>query len=776
MVSTVDAQPDDRGKSELWRVVTYVLPVILAVCLVLTLFIAVRGWEDDRAQLEFKQHASLATRSIERNLKTTIEPLHALQGLFYSSDHVNHDEFQTFAQRLIDAEASTRGLGFIRKIDHAEREQFEAEFSSQTSSIFAIKQLDESHTLIRATTRETYFPIVYLATSNPRQIAAGFDLGSNPIRLAALERARDNNMAVATEPLILVDADSGSYGCVVLLPIYTAPDPSTVDDRRESLIGFVGGTFRIHDIIDEAVPTSAWSAFNLSIVDHLASDTNERTAIFESRQGQSTAATTTFYPANTFRYEVKFASRAWQLQFSPTAAFMASQRSWSSWLVLGCGLIWCCLLILLLVHLHRRSRIIERRVEEQTAALSESHTLLEREIEQKTTVQKTLLQRDAQLRGLLANSPAAVHLKTLDGRYLMVNRAFAAKADQPIEALVNQTDHEIRPADIADQVRSLDREVIEQNRKIVVEETFDTEEGMQTFLSVRFPLHDADGNMIATAGIATDITQRKRTEQAIEETNRELERVNHELQEFVYCASHDLKSPLVTIQGFLNYLQQDREAGREDRFDTFVGYIEQATMRMRENIDDLLELSRVGRVESEPMVVDVGEFMQSLIANHKSAIAEQDCSITMGDHMPTLLIDQSRMIKMFDNLIVNALKYGCAGDERRIHIDAKVSESAIKLTVSDFGRGIPEHHRGKVFGVFQRLSADGDGSGIGLAIVKQAAESLDGKVEATSTEPPSDAFPDGRGTTICITLPTSMLAEDVIEVGEAGVRGEHYES
>ena len=238
----------------------------------------------------------------------------------------------------------------------------------------------------------------------------------------------------------------------------------------------------------------------------------------------------------------------------------------------------------------------------------------------------------------------------------------------------------------------------------------------------------------------------RRALRLVDMATHELQVRNDELEQFVYTASHDLKSPLLTIQGFAGFLQQDLQLGRTDRAEKFVDRIIQGTNRMRANVDDLLELSRVGRVIGEKQRVDVYELVSSLIAEMSVQIDESKSSFMIDEHTPMVNADPSALKQVFENLLSNALKY--AQNEENtllVRVGGKSENKQVLFFVEDNGPGIPDEYKEKVFGLFQRLSTTQEGTGIGLSLVSRIAQVHGGKAWVEDTP--------GGGATFWIAFP-----------------------
>ncbi len=253
-------------------------------------------------------------------------------------------------------------------------------------------------------------------------------------------------------------------------------------------------------------------------------------------------------------------------------------------------------------------------------------------------------------------------------------------------------------------------------------------------------------------GIVRDISERKQAEDYIERINQELAAKNEELEEFVYTASHDLKSPLVTIMGFLGYLQRDIEKGCVEKLAGYSERIAGAADRMTSNIDDLLEISRIGRAINDPKPVCLNELFDTLIAGQEAVIQEIGVTIEIQPDLPVIETDEVRLEQIFENLIVNALKYGCTNPQPVIRIGFEEDDEYINFFVADNGPGVPEPYQKKIFGLFQRLQTGGEGTGIGLAIVKRIAEGHGGRIWIE--------VPPAGGSIFRVSFPRTMVVTE----------------
>lgn len=250
----------------------------------------------------------------------------------------------------------------------------------------------------------------------------------------------------------------------------------------------------------------------------------------------------------------------------------------------------------------------------------------------------------------------------------------------------------------------------------------------------------------AIAHILSAAIERKRSEKELQTQARELEHSNAELRQFAYVASHDLQEPLRTIASFTQFLAR-RYRGRLDaEADEFIRYIVGAVTRMSNLINDLLDYSRLANPKPEIFTrVDTGREVSAALDNLRQAIGESHAEIKVAANLPSLPADPVRLIRLFQNLISNAIKYH---SERplEIHIDAAPEGSFWRFAISDNGIGIDPRYFERIFGVFKRLhGSEYPGTGIGLAVCRKIVEIHGGRIWVES-EP-------GRGSTFFFTLP-----------------------
>ncbi|MGB9081069.1 MAG: PAS domain S-box protein [Desulfuromonadaceae bacterium] len=227
-------------------------------------------------------------------------------------------------------------------------------------------------------------------------------------------------------------------------------------------------------------------------------------------------------------------------------------------------------------------------------------------------------------------------------------------------------------------------------------------------------------------GLVQDITERKEAEEALKIAHRELEA-------FVYTVSHDLRSPLTPIIGYADFLAEQCCDRLNEQELSYLSEISSSGSRMVELMEDLLTLAKVGQVEQPSEPLDTGEIVREVVRGLVLQNRWDGASVEVGS-LPFLYVPRTLVVQIFDNLIGNALRYGCTSGGV-VEVGGERRGEAARLFVRDHGFGIPAEERDCVFDVFYRGTAgkDTEGTGIGLATVQKIARLFSGRAWVEET-------------------------------------------
>ena len=269
----------------------------------------------------------------------------------------------------------------------------------------------------------------------------------------------------------------------------------------------------------------------------------------------------------------------------------------------------------------------------------------------------------------------------------------------------------------------------------------------QTFDISFYPIRNEAGEVVLIVPEGRNIDDRKRAEEEVKRSNEQLTRVNRELEEFAYVASHDLQEPLRIVNIYTQLILKDLNADK-DKLAQFASFVQQGVRRMDALIHDLLTFSRAVHADELPVgTADLGASLAEALSVLKNRIEESGAAIQAGS-LPTVRGDASQLAHVFQNLLSNSLKYGKKGIPSDIRISAERAGDHWTVAIRDNGIGFEPQYADRIFGLFKRLHKDEyPGTGLGLAICKRVVERYGGRIWADGRL--------GEGATFYFTLPAA---------------------
>ena len=349
-----------------------------------------------------------------------------------------------------------------------------------------------------------------------------------------------------------------------------------------------------------------------------------------------------------------------------------------------------------------------------------------------------------QLMALIDHTSAVIDMRDADGRYLLVNREYERLFKLRREDIVGMTDHDLFPEAIADDFRANDLRAFARGFPVQMEEQAPGDDGLRTYVTVKFPLTDASGRSYAVCGISTDITERKHAEEQVRRLNDELEmRVRErtaeleastrELDAFAYSVSHDLRAPLRSVEGFSQILLEDYGDALAEEARHHLGRIQANVARMAQMIDDLLNLSRATRRELRRAPTDISALAHEVATELRDVDPDRVVDLVIPDGL--VVQGDPHLIRLvLQNLLGNAWKFTVHRTDAEISLFREQHDGVDVFAVRDNGAGFDMRYAHKLFDPFQRLhsATDFEGTGIGLAIVHRIVTRHGGQICAES--------------------------------------------
>lgn len=258
--------------------------------------------------------------------------------------------------------------------------------------------------------------------------------------------------------------------------------------------------------------------------------------------------------------------------------------------------------------------------------------------------------------------------------------------------------------------------------------------------------HDENNRPVRIVGTVTDISERKAYQENLEDKTAEMER-------FIYTASHDLKTPLVTISTFLGILQYNISSGDEQQIQQNIHYIDTAAKKMARLLDDLIEISRVGRIVHQFQDINALQLIQEALTLAGGIIRTRGVHVQITVPEIYLYGDRQRLLEVWQNLIENSIKYMGDQQDPSLELGAESKENEVVFFVRDNGIGIESEFHSHIFGLFNKLDHTTEGSGLGLAMVKRIIELHQGQIWVESAG-------KGQGSCFYFTLPAALINQE----------------
>lgn len=655
---------------------------------------------DTRDSVRYAAATEQLLQLIQYRLDVYTNLLQSSQSFRAVSPSINATTFYQYADalQLDSAYPGAQGLGLAKRVSPTDLDSFVAQTQQEISAPF---------TVIEPRFQEDNYIITYLYPPDKRnQRAMGFNMYSDPLRRAAMDRARDTGTLAASAKVVLIqDAGvSNKPGFLIYAPFYDGQHvPSTIEERRQRLQGFIYSPFRADALFQQIFEGGVNRAYTFTVYD--GTETTTDNLIFSASQLSGVQSVS--HPRFTSTKTLDVAGRTWTIEFATTPFFeSAIEKSFTPFLF-GGGL-----LISILLFLFSQAQLQARAQAEQAAQeLQQSQLELRLKNRQITDIFESITD------GFFA----------LDNTWIFtyINKEGARMLSASSKNIIGHSlwdiFPEVRETPLAEAMERALKENVPQAQEIFSPR-------LKAWLSVRcYP---------ATNGLSVyfqDVTSRKHLEQ--------------QKDEFMAIASHELKTPVTSLKAFAQVLHRKFLKAGDTSSAEMLGKMNGQINRLTNLIMDLLDVSKIeaGKLELHTETFSLRELTEELLEELQHSADTHQLTLTGND--VTITADRERIGQVISNLVANALKYSPQADQVEISLEQQQNEAIIH--VRDFGVGIPADKKDKIFKRFYRVTNAGKttfpGLGLGLYISAEIVRRHKGRIWVESEE--------GVGSTFSFALP-----------------------
>lgn len=744
------------------------LPLLITAVLLVSGNLGLTRLEESRAHEEAALLMEETYESGFHFLSQAIEPLRGVERFFASSEKVTREEYTTFAS-YIARQPSVQSVDWAPRVRHEERAAFEAALRQEDGNGYRLFDLDASGQPVPSAERKEYFPVSLTEPMADNAIILGLDHGFDPLRRAAMARARDSGQIAVTTTLILLRTPQPAI--LAFTPVYQAGlinSKVSVKQRREALRGFIVGVFGIEALFASLDRTASAHQLRYRITD-----------ITPGAAPQLLLGTLPAEATSEWKRTVSFADRTWQLELQPASPYWQPGASFSSRFYLGLSVLAAFLIAYATLSAAGRNAVTAIEVLERTADLARELNArraaeeeirrlnldLENKVEETTRALEALHNKEEELSAIVDNLSYGLISIDAQGIIQSANPATEAVLGYRPEELIGNNVSMLMPEPersqhdsyISHYLRTGEAHVINSGREVQGLH----KDGRLITLELAVNEFEVRGERFFL-GSLYDVSERKQFIEELTRARMDAEQASRAKSAFLAVMSHEIRTPMNGVIGLVDVLAHSSLS--EHQADLIASIRESATTLLN-IIDDILDFSKIdaGRMTIEHNPLSVAEVVEGLCCalNPDAATKGVEMSLFISPEIPERVIgDTVRLRQVLFNLVGNAIKFSANQSQRKgcVAIRVEIAEAEpLRLTfrISDNGIGMTRETLAKLFTPFTQAEASTTrrfgGTGLGLAIARQLVELMQGDITVSSRP--------GTGTTFTLSLPFEKAPE-----------------
>ena len=697
-------------------------------------------------QLELENHAYVYLSHVNNALKSNLDMLHNIQGMFNASESVTADEFIIFTDSVLKAHDEIQALEWIPLVEDENRTEHENSGRSNGYKSYEIKEKNNAGKMQRAKNRQAYYPVFYVNPLSGNEKTIGYDHASSVSRRQAMDASRDSGWPIATEPVTLVQAEGGQLGFLIFLAVYNRVDNFIdIQQRRDSLDGFVLAVYRINDLFKNSAENIRDLNLAVSITDITSEDSP--ISLFSSFSDASSvivSGKSRFKSKKTITYNqtIKIAGRRWLFDFHLNNSTQLL-FGFESILVFIVGFLFTAFIVAYILGNSRRRAVVEKLIKERTQELES----VKNEIQQ-----------------VLDNTGEGICGLDMQGRTTFVNGAAlditGFKEDEFLYRHQHSLIHHHYPdgRDYPAEKCNIYSAYTKGIKTTADDEVFWHKNGSAIPIEyTATPMLDEDEKIIGAVVVFRDISERKKYEAEIITERNNAEEASRAKSTFLATMSHEIRTPMNGMLGMAQLLSDTRlDNIQKDYIDTLI----QSGQSLLNQINDILDFSRIeaGKLEIEIHAFSLNKCCAEVIQLMKNRAEEKglDLKLFYPDNTANVVLgDKHRIQQILLNLVGNAIKFTSSG---YIHLNVEYVNNTNEFLfhVTDSGIGIDHEQHQYLFDSFTQADASTTrkygGSGLGLAISRHLAGLMKGEISVDSTP--------GKGSVFTLKIPLDITTDD----------------